>query len=277
VLEAPLPAQLGCNEAAFLVLRLRDQLGNGRGAARVPVEGHNEVADVARAFNAAAEKIQRAVEAQRRMLASASHELRSPLGRLRAAVELLAEGRAEHLPEAERDITELDALIEDLLLAARLEAAPPGPPPDRVDLAAVAREEANRVGASTSGSAPALQGDARMLRRLIRNLLENASRHGAPPIGIHLATDEPAATLTIRVSDAGGGVPAEERDRIFEPFYRPAGHSEARDGGVGLGLALVAEIAAHHGGHARCIADEAHGSVFEVVLPLTQGVGVRTE
>jgi signal transduction histidine kinase len=244
-------------------------LGEGDLSTRVQIEGRNEVADVARAFNAAAAKIQRSVEAQRRMLASASHELRSPLGRLRAAIELLAAGQRERLPEAERDIEELDALIDDLLLASRLEVSPPAPRHDPVDLLAIVREEADRVGAQLAGQAPPLQGDARLLRRLVRNLLENATRHGAPPVEVRVQSDVPGNKVTIRVVDAGPGVPPAERERIFEPFYRPDGHAEGRDGGVGLGLALVADIAAHHGGRARCVAAETGGSAFEIELPLS--------
>lgn len=249
--------------------RLREgvnELGSGDLSARVEIEGQNEVADVARAFNTAAERIQRGVEAQRRVLASASHELRSPLGRLRAALELIAEGRSEHLEEAERDIDELDALIGDLLLAARLDAT--RVERERVDLDAIVRAEAERVGARVSGHAPAITGDARTLRRMVRNLLDNALRHGAPPIELTLSHDQAGDSATLRVRDAGGGVAAAERGRIFEPFYRPAGHSEGRDGGVGLGLALVAEIAAHHGGSARCEEDATSGSAFVIELPV---------
>lgn len=246
------------------------ELGEGDLSTRVEIVGRNEVADVARAFNAAAEKIERGVVAQRRMLASASHELRSPLGRLRVAVELLAAGQRERLPEAERNIEELDALIDDLLLAARLEVAPPAPRRDPVDLLAIVREEADRVGAELAGEAPPLLADARLLRRLVRNLLENAQRHGAPPIEIQVETDEAHERVTIRVSDAGPGVPPEARERIFEAFYRPAGQAEGHDRGVGLGLALVADIAAHHGGSARCVAASEGRSAFEIQLPLSR-------
>ena len=243
------------------------ELGEGDLDARVLVKGHNEVADVARAFNAAAEKSQRGVLAQRRVLASASHELRTPLTRLRAAVELIAEGRGERLADAERDIEELDALIEDLLLAGRIGAAAEGRDFEEVDLMSIVRDEAERAGASCTGSLLSLMGEARMLRRLVSNLIENAYRHGVPPVTVTLESDAEAGRCRIVVSDAGGGVPLEERERIFEPFYRAIGHSESRDGGVGLGLALVAEIAEHHGGTARCVGDEERGSVFVIELP----------
>ncbi len=248
------------------------ELGEGDLSTRVEVEGRNEVADVARAFNQAAEKIQHAVESQSRMLASASHELRSPLGRLRAAVELLATGRPDLLAEAERDIAELDALIDDLLLAARLDSGPAGGDASApVDLTALARDEAERVAARVTGGPAEVAGDPRMLRRLIRNLLENADRHGAPPIEVDVVCDDASGMVRLCVTDAGPGVPPEDRERIFEPFFRRVDHSETEHGGVGLGLALVAEIAAHHGGRARCEARDSGGSVLIVELPKRAG------
>lgn len=241
-------------------------LGAGDLRSRVPVSGRDEIADLARRFNTTADRIEALVDGQRRMLASASHELRSPLARVRMALELVADESPERrdlVLGATRDIEELDVLVGDLLLASRLEARPPAQEP--VDLAALATEEAARAGATIRAGGPArVQGDAAALRRMLRNLLENAARHGKPPIEVRI-TAEPAR-WRVDVEDAGPGVPASERERIFEAFYRPAGHREA-DGGVGLGLALVRQIAERHGGSARCEAREPAGSRFTVVLP----------
>ena len=243
-----------------------DRLGAGDLAARVPVEGSDEVSELAKSFNRAGERIQALVNAQRRMLASASHELRSPLTRLRLAVELMgADGRSELRAEAERDIDELDSLIEDLLLAARLESLEPLRSEGSVNLLSVLAEEAARVGAEVSGQEVIVSGDVRLLRRMLRNLLENARRYGGgSPIDASLTPLDDGARVT--VGDRGPGVPESERSRIFEPFYRPEGHSEGRDGGVGLGLALVKEIARHHRGEARCLPRPGGGTLFEVDL-----------
>jgi signal transduction histidine kinase len=245
--------------------------GAGDLTVRIPVKGRNEVADVARAFNEAAEKIESLVATERRVLANASHEMRSPLARLRVAVELLAEGRMTHLGEAERSIEELDALVEDLLLAARLESRPQSFARESVDLLELAGEEAERVGATCQGETVRIMGNRRLLARLLRNLLDNAARYGAPPIEVRVETIADGSIVRLRVRDRGPGVPAGQRDRIFEAFYRPPGHAEGQDGGVGIGLALVAEIAREHGGTARAVEREGGGSCFEIEFPIGAG------
>lgn len=245
-----------------------ERLGTGDLSARVPIEGHDEVADLAASFNRSAEQIERLVETQRRMLASASHELRTPLARLRVASELMAENAPEELrSEAAANIAELDALIEDLLVAARLEGAPPDRAGTResVDLLGLAAEEAARVGAQLEGEPRVVSGDPRLLRRLLRNVLENARRHGdGSPIEVSVSggTDQ----VRIEVLDRGPGIPAEDRERVFEAFYRPRRHDEGRDGGVGLGLALVREIARHHGGDAVCLERPGGGTIVRIDL-----------
>jgi signal transduction histidine kinase len=242
------------------------QFGEGHFESRVEISGRHEVADVARAFNEAAERIEKLMTAQKRMIASASHELRSPLTRLQAAVEMLAAGRSDLLPEAEQSIAELDELVGDLLLAAHLESGSAPLQLESLDLMDLVEEEATRAGVRWSGGQALMRGDRRLLRRLIRNLLDNANRYGTSPVEASaVATDDSAL---IRVSDGGPAIPASERERLFEPFYRPPGHSEGKHGGVGLGLALVAEIAGLHGGEARCSEGAHGGTVFEVELPL---------
>jgi two-component system OmpR family sensor kinase len=249
-----------------LLQRGVEGLGAGDLSTRVAVTGRDEVAEVARQFNRAADRIEALVAGQRRMLASASHELRSPLARVRMAVELLGEAAPEQkmlAAEACRDIEELDGLVGDLLLASRLEAR--APVRERVDVAALLADEAARAGAvvTAAGGPVWTLGEAGALVRLLRNLLENARRHGQPPVEASV-TD--GAVVRVVVEDRGPGVPEAERGRIFEAFYRPAGHREG-DGGVGLGLALVLQIAERHGGTARCEAREGGGSRFVVELP----------
>lgn len=244
-----------------------EKLGAGDLTARVPVEGRDEVADLATSFNDAAERIENLVGTQRRMLASASHELRTPLARLRVAVELMSKDAPPELQnEASADIGELDDLIEDLLLAARLESGSPNHREERVELLAIAAEEAARVGATVSGAPTEIVGDPKLLRRMIRNLAENARRYGGgSPIDVSVSKSEAGARL--EVADRGPGIPEEDLGRVFEPFYRASDHSEGEDGGVGLGLALVREIARSHGGDVECTRRPGGGTLLVVTLP----------
>lgn len=242
-----------------------DALGGGSLGARVRVEGKDEVADLARSFNRAADRIESLVGAQRTLLASASHELRSPLARIRVALELMSADRPDLRERVADDVAELDALIGELLLASRLQSVEELEHPEEVDLLGLAAEEAARCGAEAGGQPVTVRGDPRLLRRLVRNLLENAVRHGGAPVEAQV--DEVGGRARLRVCDRGPGVPESERERIFAPFYRPAG--AAADGGSGLGLALVRQIARRHGGDARCLPRDGGGSCFEVDLPLT--------
>ena len=302
---------------------------------RAEVSGQDEVAALAHSFNHAAERIEALVNrqeallsTQRRLLANASHELRSPLARIRMAIELMLENPADlthHTDEVRQNIRELDALVEEILLASRLDTLSLDElRREPVDLTQLAAEEAARTGAvwmdetpsdvnrddgSESGTAhTTVAGDARLLRRLLRNLLENARRYqpeGDEPVllclsrergsvaGGHLQADmgpghtgdshagvnhsgggkgtlagEATDWLRIEVLDRGPGVPEAARERIFEAFYRVDGHSE-QAGNVGLGLSLVRQIARRHGGDAHHEPREGGGSRFVVRLPVS--------
>ncbi|HEY0065388.1 MAG TPA: HAMP domain-containing sensor histidine kinase [Telluria sp.] len=245
-----------------------DTWGSGQLSTRVAVEGRDEVALLASSFNGAAQRIEALVTAQKNLLANASHELRSPLARIRMAVELLQDQANPAISaELRQNIAELDLLIDEVLLASRLDAsAPDSTTRTEVDLAAIVAEECSRVGAEFETSKLSVHGDARLLRRLLRNLLENAKRYGADtPVRVHLARAA-GGGVVLDVCDGGPGVPEAERERIFEPFYRLPGASEA-SGGVGLGLSLVRQIAQHHGGAVQCLAGQERGCCFRVTLP----------
>ncbi|HET9642956.1 MAG TPA: sensor histidine kinase, partial [Burkholderiaceae bacterium] len=136
---------------------------------------------------------------------------------------------------------------------------------EAVDLVALAAEEGSRIGADlqASGHVPAVHGDERLLRRALRNLLENARRYGGDDVMLELRAE--GASVQARVCDRGPGVPESMRERIFEPFFRLPGHAE-QAGGVGLGLSLVKQIAERHGGSVRCEARESGGTCFVLAL-----------
>jgi signal transduction histidine kinase len=246
------------------------RFGEGDLSARVPVEGKDEVASLARTFNQSAERIQTLLTANASLLANASHELRSPLARLRMGIETLpSQVKGAQREELSRNIRELDQLIEEILLASRLDrqGETTAMRREQVDLVALVAEEAAYSKAELSfaeGALPIIQGDDRLLRRMMRNLIDNAVRYATvPEINIGKASD---GAVLIEVADRGPGIPETERQRIFEPFYRASGTRE-KDGGVGLGLALVKQIAERHGGSVICLPRAGGGSVFQVRLP----------
>lgn len=242
--------------------------GGGRLSTRVAVEGADEVARLASSFNHSAERIEELVGAQKALLANASHELRSPLARIRMAIELMQEQAAPALrTELTRNIAELDQLIDELLLASRLDASTGAVEVDTdVGLTGIVAEECARVNASLETAVLGMRGDPRLIRRMVRNLLENAKRHGAgTPIAVRLGAPS-ANTIELEVCDGGPGVPPGQRELIFTPFYRLPGASESA-GGVGLGLSLVRQIARRHGGAVACLPNEHGGACFRVTLP----------
>lgn len=257
-----------------ILQRSVQRFGEGNLATRVPVQGHDELADLSRQFNAAAERIEALMASHQSLLANASHELRSPLTRIRMGMELMGGDRPSPASRAEilRNVDELDQLVGEILLASRLDAHKVDVGTEEsVDLIGLCAEECARVDAELQLQDLAgleVTGIAKLLRRAVRNLLENARRYSQGEITLALTRLE-SGHAQIRVCDRGPGVPVDQRERIFEKFYRLPGASE-RSGGVGLGLALVRSIAERHGGSVHCEgrADGQAGACFVLRLPL---------
>lgn len=250
--------------------------GEGDLSVRLPLLGSDEVGFLAARFNHAAQQIQALVQSrdallasQKSLLANASHELRSPLTRIRMGLEMLGGTPSVQVKdEIARNIAELDQLVEEILLASRLDAqeADLGTV-EAVDLVGLAAEECARAHATLDVASTTLvvPGIAKLLRRALRNLLENARRYGTGEVTVQLFQADDC--VVIRVNDHGPGVPQALQVRVFEPFYRLPGASE-REGGVGLGLALVKSIALRHGGSVGCTNRPEGGACFEIRLPL---------
>ena len=258
----------------YLTRRLEDlrrgveHWGEGALSTRVAVCGRDEIAMVAKSFNNAADRVERLIKSQKSLLANASHELRSPLARLRMATEMFEAAPSDSLRrEIVCNLTELDELVDEILLKSRLDSDQKLELDQLVDLLPLAAEEAAAVGAEVDGEPLTVPGNERLLRRLIRNLVQNAARHGKPPVTVYVNAD--AGKARIAVCDQGDGIKPEEATRVFEPFYRPEGRSESA-GGWGLGLALVAEIARLHGGKAWYSQADGGGACFTVEIPLTE-------
>ena len=250
----------------FIVRRLErlqqgaEALAAGDLSARVVVEGNDEVARLATSFNHAAARIEQLVGAHKMLLAQASHELRTPLTRIRLALDLSADIEPKRRQGLEADIAELDHLIEEILLASRLDTLTDLDHDEPLDLVALVAEECARYGVDVEGESVEIRGDSRLLRRLVRNLVANAERHGRPPVRVRIRVRDGRAELI--VADAGAEIPAAEREHLFEPFYR-----QGNTDGHGLGLSLVRQIARRHGGEVRYGTVDDAGCGFIVALP----------
>jgi two-component system, OmpR family, sensor kinase len=223
----------------------------------------DELRELTRSFNDMADRVERLVRGQRELLANVSHELRSPLARIRVALALLPQDgdNERRVRDVESDLAELDRLIEDVLTTSRLDAT--GLP---VHLAAVDPNETLTQVAERARRDPVVAGrqvqvipgpstpviaDAALLRRALWNLVDNAVKYGAPPIT--LALTRQGDRVSFSVADEGGGIAPEERERVTQPFYRGdvartpgAGGESPR--GVGLGLTLARRVAEVHDG-----------------------------
>ncbi|NAZ74989.1 HAMP domain-containing protein [Kineococcus sp. T13] len=243
---------------------------------RVPVpEGRDEVARLAVTMNEMLSRLESSQRSQRRFVADASHELRSPVATLRAAAEVWSADAG-----APREFTELvrseagrvEALVADLLLLARADEGRLAREDADVDLDEVLEGEAARLRALGAVRVRArtvpvrVRGDHRQLSRLVRNLTDNAARHAAGTVELRTALEGGSALL--EVADDGPGVPEAERERVFERFVRLDASRDRASGGTGLGLAIVAEIAAAHGGSVRALPRPGGGALVRLVLPL---------
>lgn len=240
-----------------------ESLGAGDLTARVQVEGKDEVARLAESFNSSAARIEELVSAHKMLLANTSHELRTPLSRIRLGIELMKnDADPVRRVAIENDIAELDGLIEQILLSSRLDAIKEVEATEDIDLLALAAEEAARYdNCSVGGDPTVVTGNRALLQRMVRNLLDNAARHGAPPIEVDVRRREDAAVIS--VTDHGAGVDMRDREHIFAPFYRTRGSN-----GAGLGLALVRQIARRHGGDAAWAEAEGQRGIV-VSMPVT--------
>ncbi|WP_063780700.1 sensor histidine kinase [Nonomuraea sp. SBT364] len=218
---------------------------------RVPVpRSRDEVAALATTVNGTLDRLETSVETHKRFVADAAHELRSPIATLRARLELAEP--SELTAEALADVERIQTLAADLLLLARLDAGEPPPAAD-VDLGQVAMEEALRARRRPDVELDleiepdvVVRGSRGHLARLVTNLTDNAVRHAASRVLVRVGTDGDRAVLQVR--DDGPGIPAGQREAVFDRFTR-LDEARARDaGGAGLGLAIARDIATLHGG-----------------------------
>jgi signal transduction histidine kinase len=265
-----------------------DSISASRLDRRVPEpDAPREIARLARTMNAMLGRLQTSSDQQRRFVADASHELRSPLARMRAELEVDAAHPESADPAATSasvlaETVGVQRLVEDLLLLARGDAGALAVSPERqVDLDDVVetvvgsrRPAAGGRRVDTAGVRPVqASGDRAQLERLVGNLLDNAVRHARDTVTIALTEetgDGSDATAVLVVADDGPGIAPEDRERVFERFTRLDDARSAADGGAGLGLAIARDIAERHGGRLRLDGDRSGGARFVLTLPVAR-------
>jgi signal transduction histidine kinase len=260
--------------------RVVEQYGEGKLDLRIRSRRKDEFGKLARAFDQMADRIQTLLGAERRLLADISHELRSPLARLSVATELLEDPEEREIARAQirRETERLNQLIGGLLEVTRAEGDPSHLRHDTVNLHSLfldivhdcsfeARERQVEIRYATEKEWR-VEGDPELLRRAVENALRNALRYAPSGSAVSLDCKSSDEGLLIEVRDFGPGVPEEELERIFDPFFRVENDRNRRQGGAGLGLSIARRAVELHGGHIRA-RNGRPGLLVQIRLPLS--------
>ena len=263
-------------------------LGAGDLTARTGMKRRDELGQVAQAFDEMAERLVATLRGQTELIANVAHELRTPLARIRVALDLADDGDAEvarsSLAEIGEDLGELEQLVADVLASARLElagttATASGAPPLHLaplDLAPILASAAERlhhrhpgrwVEVDVPAVLPHVDGDGALLRRVVENLLDNARKYSPEAAPIRLSAAATERRVIVKVADHGHGIAPEDLARLFTPFFRTDRSRTRGTGGVGLGLSLSRRIAEAHRGSLEVRSEVGVGSTFTLSLP----------
>lgn len=260
---------------------LAREWADGRLEKRAAVRGNDEISDLAGTFNTMAESLQKMLQQRKEFFASISHELKSPLARMRIALELLSEKvegqkEAEELiPRIQLEMLESEKLIEQLLVLSRIEMNIP-PIPETVLLQKVTERAieqmeplARRAGIhlTYSGSA-SITGDFNQMERAISNVLENAIKFSEAGASVQVHIEQSNGHAIWKCSDTGSGITHEEVEKIFEPFYRGNGANGKE--GTGLGLFIAKRIVEMHAGRIRAEKNQPKGITIAMEFPLKE-------
>jgi two-component system sensor histidine kinase MtrB len=259
------------------------RLGTGALDTRLPVHGHDELAELASSFNTMAGRLGESIDElrrkdaqQRRFVADVAHDLRTPLASLVALTDSLDSphhhDRTRSVELLGTQIRRLSILVEDLLEISRIDAGVAEFRPETIDLAELVTDAAGLVSTGAevtlaSAGETTMQSDARRVHTIVRNLLVNAEHHGAPPVTVTIDGTVPWK-VTVTVTDSGPGVPADLASVIFDRFVR-GDRARAYTEGSGLGLAIAQENATMHGGWITVHNAEGAGAAFTLTLPRT--------
>lgn len=257
-----------------------EQFGRGDLSARVKTERRDEIGTLSRSFNSMAERLEKLVLSEHRLLEDISHELRSPLARLKFSVKLArtAVDRDAALDRVKRDVDRLTTLVSELVEMTRVEGDPGCRKSETVCMNGVVAEtvrdaslevEARGCSVNVQGKLSGkITGDRELLRRAVENVLRNAVRYSPPKAKIDIALQEQNGTASITIRDYGSGIPEPFLDKIFDPFFRVEEARDSETGGIGLGLSIAKRaIQLHHG---TILARNAEpGLSVQITLPLT--------
>ena len=272
------------------IARAAEAFGEGDMSARTGVDRRDEIGKVARAFDEMSERIARSREGERELLAGLSHELRTPMARIRVALDLAAESDAEtaraSLADVTEDLTELETLIGTIFSTTRLEMAArsrgdQAVPLQRAELdlgalvdRAVSHQRSQHpdrpyVLAVAPGAAGRhLYADAILIRRAIENVLDNAHKYSPAGSPVSVDVREESGVFRVAISDQGFGIGPDDLARVCSPFFRADRSRTRATGGVGLGLALAKRVIEAHGGSIHVASQLDVGTTVTFVLPL---------
>jgi two-component system sensor histidine kinase CpxA len=264
--------------------RSMDRIAAGDLEHRVPVRGRDEAAAMGRSFNAMAERVRGMIVGQKELMAGVSHELRSPLTRTKVSLELLREGKggaAGRIADIEADVDALDAMVEELLLASRIDLGSVPLTLEELNLADLGQAAWTRVAEEAEAQGTTLQlrlaDDARQVLadrslavRLLGNLFENSVRH-AGPCKVTVSSNRHADRVHITVTDEGPGVEAVDLERLFEPYFRADRSRSRKTGAGGLGLMIVRRAVEAHGGSVQARRADPRGLAVTFDLPIAPG------
>ena len=255
--------------------------GQGDFTTRAKVSRHSALAPVADAFNGMADRIQQLIDSHRELTRAVSHELRTPISRIRFGLEILAgvpddDRRQQQVDDMQKDIDELDGLVSELLTYARFDGRPPGLEDQAYPLVPWLKEVVGYVDPELAAIDFKLNNhlenetvtarfDAKHMGRAVSNLLQNAVKYTRSRVALTAAVV--AGQVCIHVDDDGPGIPAADRQRIFEPFARLDDSRSRHSGGYGLGLAIVQRVAIWHQGAVRVADSPLGGARFSICWP----------
>ena len=251
------------------------EITKGNFSHQVPIRSKDELARLTKAFNEMAHRVHEMIRARDRLLLDVSHELRSPLTRMKITVEFVQNAAAKD--KLQQEIREVEAMVTELLESERLDSTYGGITQANTDLVALVRDLAETYSLDGPGvrvmSAPSdawAKLDGQRVRVALRNVLENALNYSGSGCGpVEVRVEKGVSTVRVSVRDRGPGVPAEEQPLIFEPFYRVDKSRTRSTGGYGLGLSLAKKIMTAHGGDILLTSEPGQGSTFTLRFPLT--------